>query len=84
VQGEQQAPTSVEIVELPDDTGPSTTRDSMDLPIALRKATRAEARKPPNWYREEHDIANYIIYISIYELHGLHRIIAICSDPKRL
>jgi len=65
VQGEQQAPTCVEIVELPDDTGPSTTRDSMDLAIALRKGTRARARKPPNWYREEHDIANYISYTSL-------------------
>jgi hypothetical protein len=44
---------------------PCVTDDSLDLPIALRKGTRAGARKPPNWYREEHDIANYISYTSL-------------------
>uniref|UniRef100_A0ACD6APZ5 Uncharacterized protein n=2 Tax=Avena sativa TaxID=4498 RepID=A0ACD6APZ5_AVESA len=65
VQGEQHAPTSVEIVELTDGAGPSSTRDSMDLPIALRKGIRVGAKKPPNWYRDEHDIANYVSYTSL-------------------
>ncbi|XP_071683308.1 uncharacterized protein [Lolium perenne] len=65
VQGEQHAPTGVETDELSDDAGPSITRDSMDLPIALRKGTRAAARKPLNWYQEEHDIANYVSYTSL-------------------
>jgi hypothetical protein len=65
VQGEQHAPTGVETDELSNDAGPSITRDSMDLPIALRKGTRAAARKPPNWYQEEHDIANYVSYASL-------------------
>ncbi|KAK1678811.1 hypothetical protein QYE76_039659 [Lolium multiflorum] len=65
VQGGQHAPTGVETDELSDDAGPSITRDSMDLPIALRKGTRAAARKPPNWYQEEHDIANYVSYASL-------------------
>jgi hypothetical protein len=37
----------------------------MDLPITLRKGIRVGARKPPNWYRDEHDIANYVSYTSL-------------------
>jgi hypothetical protein len=70
VQGEQHAPRGVEIVDLSDGETyttptPSNTRDSMDLPIALRKGIRAGAVKPPNWYSDEHDIANYVSYTSL-------------------
>ncbi|KAK1684258.1 hypothetical protein QYE76_045106 [Lolium multiflorum] len=58
-------PLRVMVDSVPYPMGPSITRDSMDLPIALRKGTRAAARKPPNWYQEEHDIANYVSYASL-------------------
>jgi hypothetical protein len=44
---------------------PCVTDDPLDLPIALRKGTQAGARKPPNWYQEKHDIANYVSYTSL-------------------
>ena len=70
VQGEQHAPRGVEIVELSDEETyttptPSNTRDSIDLPVALRKGIRVGAGKPQNRYHDEHDIANYVTYTSV-------------------
>jgi hypothetical protein len=40
----------------------SCVLDELNLPVALRKEPRATARKPPQRYDFEHDIANYMSY----------------------
>jgi hypothetical protein len=51
--------------DVPCGTPAPSGRDSYrELPIALRKGTRAKAGKPPSRYGFEHDISNYASYES--------------------
>jgi hypothetical protein len=62
-QGEQQANDSGSSGESQAEGGSVSSEGTVDLPIVLRKRTRATAGRPPQRYVfETHDIGNYVSY----------------------
>ena len=64
MQGEQQPQGELHVVEanVPEESSTGNTMKSLDLPIALRKGTRAATLKESDRYGLVHNITNYLSY----------------------